>query len=117
MDTGKQITEASKRAAKSKQVNVKWCCTTNIMQDGFNEGLLSWIKYFKIVDGSKVKYHLKVTSDGIFSACSCPSFKFGMKYPLPEQQTVPFTSLYFAEHGHTFQCKHIIACINWTKGK
>ena len=34
-----------------------------------------------------------------------------MKYPLPADQTVPFTSLYFAEHGHTFQCKHIIAAI------
>lgn len=113
MDTGKQTIEASRRAAKSKSVSVKWCSTINVIKDS----LYSWFKYFKILDGNKVKYRVTITSHGIYDSCSCPSYKFGMKYPLPEDQTVPFTSLYFAEHGHTFQCKHIIACIEWTEGK
>lgn len=113
MDTSKQTLEKDRRVDKSKQVNVKWCITANRIFDG----IYSWTKYFKVLDGKKVKYHVKITSDGIYDSCSCPSFKFGMKYPLPEDQTVPFNSLYFAEHGHTFQCKHIIASIEWTKGK
>lgn len=113
MDTSKQIVEKSRRTAKSKQVVLQWTSTNNLIKNG----LYSWKKYFKILDGKKVKYRVKITTDGIYDSCSCPSFKFGMKYPLPKDQTVQFTSLYFAEHGHTFQCKHIIACIEWTKGK
>jgi len=110
MDTGKQTIEASRRAAKSKQVSLKWCSTANIVKDG----LFSNKMYFKILDGKKVKYHVKIDSNGIFSACSCPSFKFGMAYMKKPQC---FASIYFSEHGHTFNCKHIIACIGWTKGQ
>lgn len=95
MDTGKQIIEKSKREEKSKEVVVKFY-TKN---------------HFKVYDGKQAKYIGHIAEDGIYNSCSCPSFKFGMKYPLPEDQTVPFTSLYFAEYGHTFQCKHIIAAV------
>ena len=107
MDTGKQTIEASRRADKASQVFLKWYSTINIVKNF----VYSWKSYFKVLDGKKVKYHVKITSDGIYDSCSCMSFKFGMKYPLTKDQTVPFTSLYFAEHGHTFQCKHVIAAI------
>ena len=107
MDTGKQTIEASRRADKASQVSLKWFSTINIIKNS----VYSWKSYFKAYDGMKVKYHVKITSDGIYDSCSCKSFFFGMKYPLVKDQTVPFTSLYFAEHGHTFQCKHIIAAI------
>jgi len=95
MDTGKQTIEASRRADKASQVFLKFYDKT----------------HFKVYDGNKVKYIGHIPDSGIYDSCSCPSFFFGMKYPLPKDQTVPFTSLYFAEHGHTFQCKHIIAAI------
>lgn len=95
MDTSKQLVEESRRKAKSSEVNLKFYDKT----------------HFKVYDGKKAKYIGHIPDGGIYDSCSCPSFKFGMKYPLPENQTVPFTSLYFAEHGHTFQCKHIIAAI------
>lgn len=97
MDTGKQTIEANRRADKASQVFLKF--------HGFNNN------YFKVYDGKKVKYIGHLDPLEIFHSCSCKSFFFGMKYPLPKDQTVPFSSLYFAEHGHTFSCKHIIAAI------
>lgn len=92
MNTSKQIFEKNKRIKKSKSVDVRFH-TKN---------------HFKVYDGSTVKYIGVITEDGIFNACSCPSFKFGMDYMEKPQC---FTSIYFSEHGHTFQCKHIIAAI------
>lgn len=97
MDTGKQSLEANRRADKAGQVFLKF--------HGFNNN------YFKVYDGKKVKYIGHIDPLGIFHSCSCKSFFFGMKYPHVKDQTVPFTSLYFAEHGHTFQCKHMIGAI------
>ena len=97
METGKTILEKEKRISKSKELIIK------IYTSSRNPS------YFKVYDeNGNAKYFGKVTSEGPYDSCSCPSFYFGMKYAKPENQTVPFTSLYFAEHGHTFQCKHII---------
>ena len=104
MDTGKQIVEASRRADKASQVFLKWVSTYHVVKNG----IYTWKSYFKVLDNKIVKYRVKITSDGIYDSCSCKSFFFGMKYPLVKDQTVPFTSLYFAEHGHTFLCKHIL---------
>jgi len=114
LDTGKQTLEADRRANKASQVFLKWVLTLHTVN--YLNGGYAYKSYFRVLDGKKVKYRVKITSDGIYDSCSCMSFKFGMKYPLPKDQTVPFTSLYFAEHGHTFHCKHIIAAIV-TKGK
>lgn len=92
MNTSKQIFEKNRRINKSKLVDVVFYNTN----------------CFKVYDGTTVKYHGVIPNDGIFNACSCPSFKYGMDYP---KKSTCFTSNYFAEHGHTFFCKHILAAI------
>lgn len=92
MNTSKQIFEKNRRIKKSKLVDVRFY-TKN---------------HFKVVDGIKVKYCGVITTNGIFNACSCPSFKFGMDYM---KDAKCLASNYFSEHGHTFHCKHIIAAI------
>ena len=92
MNTSKQIFEKNKRIIKSKSVDVRF----------YDES------HFKVYDGEKLKYIGHITTDNIWNACSCPSYKFGMAYMEKPQC---FASIYFSEHGHTFQCKHIIAAI------
>lgn len=92
MNTSKQIFEKNRRIKKSKLVDVRFYDKT----------------HFKVYDGDKVKYIGHIPDSGIWDSCSCPAFYFGMEYAICPPC---FVSIYFSEHGHTFQCKHIIAAI------
>jgi len=85
METGKTILEKEKRVSKSKDLRIIF--TTAIPP-------VPSVLYFKVLDENmQAKYTGKISINGPFDTCSCPSFYFGMKYARPTEQTVIYKKI------------------------
>lgn len=101
METGKQILEMERRKERAKDVVVRFVSDTaknlhfeTIKTD--SKGYAGWIDKEA---GEK---------PGL-DKCDCKNFEFGQKYPEITTDHKKQESLFFAEHGYNFQCKHILA--------
>lgn len=63
---------------------------------------------------TRVKYLGRISLDKQGDSCTCPSFVYGQQYAKSENGK-PGESRYEAEHGHSFQCKHLIRSHNMNK--